>query len=367
LGSNQQLLRMDFEKVREPEMEDAALISQYTEKLKNAQVVVLSDYSKGALSHVEKIIQLAVSANVPVLIDPKHKDYRRYSGATLLTPNLKEFEAVVGDCSDISMVIKKAQELLNKINITALLVTLGKDGMILIQRDQEALHFHAKARDVFDVTGAGDTVIATLAACLAAGCELSVAVELANIAAGIVVARIGTSIVTVTDLQDALFSHLEFSSVLTQEQLPMVLAQARARGEKIVMTNGCFDILHVGHADYLAKAKAMGDRLLVAVNDDASVSRLKGYERPFNVLEARMTLLSALGVVDWVVPFSEDTPTKLIEAVLPDILVKGGDYQIHEIAGHEAVQKNGGYVTTIPMVPGFSTTSLANKMKKETV
>ncbi len=367
LGANQQLIRMDFEKIREPEFDDAVLIAQYIEKLKTAQVVVLSDYSKGALCHVEKIIQLAASAGVPILIDPKHKDYRRYTGATLLTPNRKEFEAVVGPCRDLAMVIQKARELLREINIKALLVTLGKDGMVLVELHKEALHFHAKARDVFDVTGAGDTVIAVLAATLAAGDELSSAVELANVAAGVVVGRIGTQAITVTDLQDALFSHLEFSSVLTQEQLPTVIAQARARGEKVVMTNGCFDILHVGHVEYLAKAKALGDRLLIAVNDDASVSRLKGDERPFNTLEARMTLLAALGVVDWVVPFSEDTPAQLIQSVLPDVLVKGGDYKMHEIAGHDVVLKNGGHVTTIPLVPGFSTTALAGKLKRETV
>lgn len=367
LSAHQQLIRMDFEKVREPEMDDSALLEQYVEKLKTAQVVILSDYSKGALCHVEKVIALAKSAGVPVLIDPKHKDYHRYAGASVLTPNLKEFESVVGPCASMDVVVSKARALLEEVKIDSLLVTLGKDGMVLIRKNQEALHFHAKARDVFDVTGAGDTVIAVLAASMAAGVDIAKAVELANTAAGVVVGKLGAQGVTVADLQQAMSTKNELPSVLTQAQLTHVVTQARARGEKIVMTNGCFDILHVGHVDYLAKAKAMGDRLLVAVNDDASVSRLKGDERPFNTVMARMTLLAALGVVDWVVPFAEDTPARLIEAVMPDVLVKGGDYQIHEIAGSDAVMQNGGLVTTIPLVPGFSTSGLAEKMKKEPV
>lgn len=367
MGAHQQLIRMDFEKNREPEMNDDALIAQYAAKLSHAQVVVLSDYSKGALCHVEKIIALANAANVPVLIDPKHKNYQRYAGATLLTPNLKEFEAVVGPCRDLTVVIQKARALLREINIQNLLVTLGKDGVVLIQKEVEAIHFPAQARDVFDVTGAGDTVIALLAAGMAAGMPIDHAVELANIAAGIVVGRLGAQAVSVTDLQQALFERTEKSSILQENQLPLVLSQARARGEKIVMTNGCFDILHVGHVDYLQKAKAMGDRLLIAVNDDASVARLKGDARPFNPLSARMAVLAALGVVDWVVPFSEDTPARLIEMIMPDVLVKGGDYRIHEIAGSDFVLKSGGRVTTIPLVPGFSTTHLAEKLKGEIV
>lgn len=365
IGRHQQLIRMDFEKAHEEAIDDDALFAAYCEKLKIAQIVVLSDYSKGALCRVERLIAAAKKNNVPVLVDPKHKDYRRYSGATILTPNLKEFEAVVGACRDLPDIIQKARELLQKIHIESLLVTLGKDGMVFIKSDQEAVHFPTMARDVFDVTGAGDTVIAVLSAGIAAGMDTLSAVELANCAAGIVVGRLGAQAVTVSDLQHALLQSGDFTAgILNEQQLLLVIKAARSRGEKIVMTNGCFDILHVGHVDYLSKAKALGHRLIIAVNDDDSVRRLKGSERPLNPVLARMKILSALGCVDWVIPFSEDTPARLVAAVQPDILVKGGDYRIDQIAGHDVVLKNGGEVLTIPLLDGFSTTKIIEKMKE---
>jgi D-beta-D-heptose 7-phosphate kinase/D-beta-D-heptose 1-phosphate adenosyltransferase len=237
--------------------------------------------------------------------------------------------------------------------------------MVFIKSDQEAVHFPTMARDVFDVTGAGDTVIAVLSAGIAAGMDTLAAVELANCAAGIVVGRLGAQAVTVSDLQHALLQSDDFSAgILNEQQLLLVIKAARSRGEKIVMTNGCFDILHVGHVDYLSKAKALGHRLIVAVNDDDSVRRLKGSERPLNAVLARMKILSALGCVDWVIPFSEDTPARLVAAVQPDILVKGGDYRIDQIAGHDIVLQNGGEVLTIPLVDGFSTTKISEKMKE---
>lgn len=363
LGQHQQLIRMDFEKTHEGNVDDDALFQDYCAQLKTADMVVLSDYSKGALSHVEKLIQAATACGVPVLIDPKHKEYARYAGATLLTPNLKEFEYIVGPCRGLAEIVDKAKALLLRDKIQNLLVTLGKDGMVLISLDKEPVHFSAKARDVFDVTGAGDTVIGVLAASLAAGMEMVSAVELANLAAGVVVGRLGAQAVTVPDLQHALLEAGDFESgVLSEPQLLLMVEAARARGEKIVMTNGCFDILHVGHVDYLAKAKALGNRLIIAVNDDASVRRLKGDARPLNAVHARMTVLAALGAVDWVVAFSENTPARLIEAVKPDVLVKGGDYQIHDIAGADVVLASGGEVLTIPFVEGYSTTQLIEKM-----
>jgi len=365
LGRHQQLIRMDFENAREENLNDDALFADYCERLKTANVVVLSDYSKGALNHVEKLISAAKKNNIPVLVDPKHKEYSRYSGATMLTPNLKEFESVVGLCRDHNDIVQKALELLRKVNIESLLVTLGKDGMIFIKDGQEAIHFPTKARDVFDVTGAGDTVIGVLAAGIAAKIPTIEAVELANIAAGVVVGKLGAQAVSIADLQHALFKSGNLSAtILNEEQLLLVVREAKKRGEKIVMTNGCFDILHVGHVDYLAKAKALGQRLIVAVNSDESVKTLKGNDRPLNSLHARMTVLSALGCVDWVVPFSEQTPARLVSAVNPDVLVKGGDYQIHEIAGSDFVLKNGGQVLTIPLVDGYSTTKIIEKTQE---
>lgn len=363
LGQHQQLIRMDFEKMREENVDDDALFQDYCAQLKTADVVVLSDYSKGALCYVEKLIHAANACDVPVLIDPKHKNYARYSGATLLTPNLKEFEYSVGHCRDVDDIANKAKDLLRRETIQNVLVTLGKDGMVLVSLDKEPVHFSTKARDVFDVTGAGDTVIGVLAASLAAGLEMVSAVELSNLAAGVVVGRLGAQAVTVSDLQYALLESGDFEAgVLSESQLLLMVEAARARGEKMVMTNGCFDILHVGHVDYLAKAKALGDRLIVAVNNDESVRRLKGDDRPLNSISDRMTVLAALSAVDWVVAFSEGTPARLISAVKPDVLVKGGDYQIHEIAGADVVLKNGGEVLTIPFVEGYSTTKLIEKV-----
>lgn len=364
IGRNQQLIRMDFEKAVEHDIDDDALFSVFCEQLTSAHVVVLSDYSKGALCHVERLIAAAKKNNVPVLVDPKHKDYQRYSGATILTPNLKEFESIVGPCRDLSDITQKAHELLKKVTIESLLITLGKEGMVYVAPGKEAVHFSAQARDVFDVTGAGDTVIAVLAAGIAAGMDILQAIELANLGAGIVVGRLGAQAVTLSDLQHALLESGDaVAGVVTEQQLLLLVSEAQARGEKIVMTNGCFDLLHVGHVNYLAKAKALGHRLIVAVNDDDSVRRLKGSERPLNALAARMTMLNALSAVDWVVAFSEDTPLRVISAVKPDVLVKGGDYRVDQIAGHEVVLNNGGEVVTIPLVDGFSTTRLVEKIK----
>ncbi|MDP1574762.1 MAG: bifunctional D-glycero-beta-D-manno-heptose-7-phosphate kinase/D-glycero-beta-D-manno-heptose 1-phosphate adenylyltransferase HldE [Coxiellaceae bacterium] len=365
IGRQQQLIRMDFEKACAETVDDDALFLQYLDSLKTADVVVLSDYSKGALNNVEKLIAAAKKHHLPILVDPKHKHYERYSGATLLTPNLKEFESVVGPCADLAEIIQKGLELLHKVSIESLLVTLGKDGMVLIKLGQEAVHFPTKARDVFDVTGAGDTVIAVLAAGLAAGMQTIHAVELANLAAGVVVGRLGTQAVSLDDLHHALLRSGDLSAgVLSLAQLLLLVKDAKKNGEKVVMTNGCFDILHVGHVDYLSKAKALGHRLIVAVNDDNSVRRLKGETRPINPLEARMMMLAGLKSVDWVVAFSEDTPANLIEMVNPDVLVKANDYLIHQIAGSDFVLANGGDVKTIPLVEGFSTTQLIEKMRE---
>lgn len=365
MGRHQQLMRMDFEKECEIEMDDDVLFSDYCEKLKTVNLVVLSDYSKGSLTHVERLIQAANKLNIPVLIDPKHKTYSRYAGAFILTPNLKEFENMVGGpCRHLIEITQKAHELLEKVSIENLLVTLGKEGMLFIARGKEAVHFHAQALDVFDVTGAGDTVIGVLAAGIAAGMDILAAIELANMAAGIVVGKSGAQAVTVAELQLKLLPPHDLShGIIDEEKLLLMTALARERGEKIVMTNGCFDLLHVGHVEYLAKAKALGHRLVVAVNDDDSVRRLKGDDRPLNSIDARMKVLAALGCVDWVIPFSEDTPARLVSAINPDILVKGGDYQIHQIAGSEHVLKNGGKVLTIPLTEGYSTTGLIRKIE----
>ena len=363
LVQNQQLLRLDFEKCTK-NYHDTPLMLRYREALSTAQVVVLSDYAKGALNNVSTLIKEAHAKGLPVLVDPKATDFTRYEGATLLTPNLKEFEAVMGHCQTEQETESKARALIQRHHFEAILITRGKHGMLLIPKDEAAISLIAHAREVYDVTGAGDTVISVIAASLAAGCNWVQAVTLANLAAGLVVRKLGAATVTVPELRRALHqitgSHV---GVLTEKELLLAVADAHAHGEIVVMTNGCFDVLHAGHVHYLEAAKVMGHRLIVAVNNDQSVARLKGEERPLNTLRARMEVLTALRAVDWVVPFSEDTPARLIVEVLPDILVKGSDYRLDEIAGADAVIKNGGQVLTIPLKEGFSTSQLIEKIR----
>jgi D-beta-D-heptose 7-phosphate kinase/D-beta-D-heptose 1-phosphate adenosyltransferase len=360
----QQLIRLDFEELFY-QVETSTLLEAFKAQLSCAGAVILSDYGKGALSAVKEFINAARAADVPVLVDPKSKDFSIYQGATLVTPNLKEFRAVVGDWQNEEELIHKGFELLHAHQFQALLITRSEQGMTLLQEGQPALNLPTRVREVYDVSGAGDTAIATLAAALAVGQSLPAAATLANVAAGIVVRKFGTATVSAPELRRALqrYSDAELG-ILSQEQLLIAVADARAHGETIVMTNGCFDILHAGHIAYLEEAKGLGKRLIVAINDDASVVRLKGAERPINQLSHRMCVIAALRAVDWVVSFSEDTPQRLISQVLPDVLVKGGDYSNpEEIAGAKEVLANGGQVKILPFLEGHSTSGLVQKIR----
>ncbi|TMR61939.1 bifunctional heptose 7-phosphate kinase/heptose 1-phosphate adenyltransferase, partial [Streptococcus pseudopneumoniae] len=248
-----------------------------------------------------------------------------------------------GDCSTDNEIASKGMNLLESLSLEALLVTQGENGMTLVQRDDTPVHLSAQAHEVFDITGAGDTVIATLAAALASGHDLVHATSLANRAAGLVVEKLGAATVTTKELNNAVVqSHFGNAGIIEESSLKSLLDNIRSEGKKIVMTNGCFDILHAGHVSYLKQAKALGDYLIVAVNDDDSVFRLKGDNRPINCLEHRLTVLDALDSVDWIISFSEDTPERLINGISPDVLVKGGDYKPGEVAGAENVKQNGG-------------------------
>jgi D-beta-D-heptose 7-phosphate kinase / D-beta-D-heptose 1-phosphate adenosyltransferase len=361
LSRHQQLIRLDFEDGF-PGYDTTGLLAEFGRMLPDAGVIVLSDYGKGTLRPVRELIATARAAGVPVLVDPKSKDFRIYSGASLITPNLAEFEAVVGHCRDEAEIVARGLALKDELDLEALLVTRGEHGMTLLHGDQ-ALHLPARAREVYDVTGAGDTVIAVLAAALAAGEGLAEATSLANVAAGIVVGKVGAATVSLPELRRALAAEAEQGRVLPEEQLLLAVEDARAHGERIVMTNGCFDILHAGHVAYLAQARRLGERLIVAVNDDESVRRLKGPGRPVNTTERRMAVLAGLESVDWVVPFSEDTPERLICAVRPDCLVKGGDYRPEEIAGYDCVIANGGEVRVLAYEEGCSTTHIISKIR----
>lgn len=365
IARNQQMMRLDFESGFE-HVDTQALLALYSKQLAKADVVIFSDYHKGTLVAIEQMIALARAKQLPIFVDPKGHDYHRYRGATLLTPNMAEFETVVGPCHhDQATIVSKARALATDCELDGVLVTQGKDGMTLVLANSaQPLQLASHAREVFDVTGAGDTVIAVLAACRAAGEDYERAVYLANVAAGLVVAKLGTAFVTSAELREALRQENGVSQgIVTEEALLSIVADARAKGEKIVMTNGCFDLLHPGHIQYLTQAKQLGDRLLVAVNTDESVRRLKGPTRPMNSVQARMEVLAALRCVDWVVPFAEDTPERLIKAVAPDVLVKGGDYTVETVAGHQAVLANGGQVVILPLREGYSTTKILEKAK----
>ncbi|EFE54440.1 bifunctional protein RfaE, domain I [Providencia rettgeri DSM 1131] len=364
LSRNQQLIRLDFEEGFE-NVDVAPVLERIEQALPHIGALVLSDYAKGALTHVEKMIALANKANVPVLIDPKGNNFERYRGATLLTPNMSEFEAIVGPCKNNQDVEEKGMKLLQSLELKALLITRSEQGMSLIRCDEAPLHLPTQAQEVFDVTGAGDTVIGVLAASIASGRPLHEACALANAAAGVVVGKLGTSTVSPIELENAIRGRADTGfGVMTESELKQAVENARLRGERVVMTNGCFDILHAGHVSYLANARKLGDRLIVAVNSDASTRRLKGETRPVNPLEQRMTVLGALGAVDWVVAFEEDTPQRLIAEVLPDILVKGGDYRPEEIAGSAEVWAAGGEVKVLNFEDGISTTNIIKNIMK---
>ncbi|QIR13667.1 bifunctional D-glycero-beta-D-manno-heptose-7-phosphate kinase/D-glycero-beta-D-manno-heptose 1-phosphate adenylyltransferase HldE [Shewanella aestuarii] len=359
LSRNQQLIRLDFE---EPfaAQDSQALFAQAETLLDDVDVLVLSDYAKGAINNPQAFIAKARAKGVTVLVDPKGSDFGKYHGASLITPNMSEFEAVVGTVTCEDDLIEKAQALIKQHDFKAILVTRSEKGMTLISKDEPELHIPTVAREVFDVTGAGDTVISALATSIAAGSTLAQACAIANTAAGVVVGKLGTSTVSRIELINALNIRDGESGfgVLSEDQLAYAIEQAKLRGEKVVMTNGCFDILHAGHVSYLKQAKALGDRLIVAVNDDASVKRLKGEGRPVNQVDRRMAVLAGLASVDWVVPFSEDTPQRIISRLLPDSLVKGGDYKVEEIAGGAEVIANGGCVEVLGFEDGVSTTAI---------
>lgn len=350
ISRNQQLIRLDFE---EPVAARSSgdLVERVRARLDTADLVVLSDYGKGALADVPALIAAARNAGKPVLVDPKGTDWSRYRGASLLTPNRSEFEAVVGRCADENELAARAERIRTDLALDALLVTRSDEGMTLYSVDG-ALHLAAQAREVYDVTGAGDTVIAVLAAGIAAGLDRDDAARLANVAAGLVVGKLGAATVSAAELALALHAgRHDGRGVCDEATLQHFVAAARAAGERIVMTNGCFDILHAGHVAYLDDARRLGDRLIVAVNDDASVRRLKGDDRPINGVADRMAVLAGLAAVDWVVPFSEDTPERLVCAVRPDVLAKGGDYSPEQVAGGRCA----GEVRILPFRDGVST------------
>lgn len=364
VSQNQQLLRTDFERPV-PGDPSAAVRERLAAHLDGASAVVLQDYDKGTLNHPGELVRLAAEAGVPVIVDPKHKPLGSYAGADLVKPNLHEFEAAVGPWADDDAMVSLGRELCVHHGFGALVVTRGGRGMTVVQADGGHRHIPARPVDVYDVTGAGDTAAAALAVTRSLGWDAVACAQVANVASGIAVGKAGTAAVTGPELALALAASPRADrGVMSRTQLADAVAQARSRGERIVFTNGCFDILHAGHVAYLEEARALGDRLVVAVNDDASVRRLKGAGRPVNPLDRRLRVLSALSAVDWVVGFAEDTPEPLLEALKPEVLVKGGDYAPAEVVGADYVRGYGGDVRVLSLVEDLSTTAIVRRLQE---
>jgi D-beta-D-heptose 7-phosphate kinase/D-beta-D-heptose 1-phosphate adenosyltransferase len=369
MSQRQQLIRTDFEEALEENAQtraSSALLAKLQEHIIGASALIIEDYDKGAIHDPAAIVADAKTVGVPVVVDPKLKPLSSYAGASIVKPNNFEFEASEGASSSSAQIVEKGLNLCRTHSIKSLVITQGGDGMTVIEADGGHHHVPVRPVDVFDVTGAGDTAAATLAITCGLGWKVLDCARLANVASSLVVAKLGTATVSGPELSLAVRrTGRSDAGVVSTAHLLESVADARSAGERIVFTNGCFDILHAGHVSYLEEARALGDRLIVAINDDASVSRLKGPGRPVNALERRAVVLAGLSAVDWVVGFTEDTPESLLEAVRPDILVKGGDYGADEVIGADIVTGYGGQVSVLGLVEDCSTTAIVEKVRQE--
>jgi D-beta-D-heptose 7-phosphate kinase/D-beta-D-heptose 1-phosphate adenosyltransferase len=369
VGNRQQMLRLDEEHTHTiDEATVDRLVETVAASLDEADTVVLSDYAKGVLppSACTQLIDRAAAHKCPVLVDPKGNDYRKYAGATAVTPNDHELTAATGaHLDDVEALLKAGQSLRTELDVETLIVTRGPDGISRLSGDGHE-HHPAVAQEVFDVSGAGDTVVATLAAGRAAGVGWNVSIRLANLAASVVIGKIGTAPITRKDLanvfRDGQFAR-EGNPIYDCERIQEQVRIWKSQSETVVFTNGCFDILHAGHVTYLAEAKKEGDRLVVGLNTDRSVRALKGEPRPIVPEGQRARVLASLEAVDAVVLFDEETPASLIQTVRPDVLVKGADYEKSEVVGASAVEGWGGRVELIPLVDGVSTTEIIEAIR----
>jgi len=364
LSSKQQLLRVDNEEeFTKEDWNSAKKRFDRSIALTSNNLLIISDYGKGTLQDIPGLIKKAKKSNKIVLVDPKGNNFSKYKGADVITPNFSEFIGEVGAVKSEREVTEKAKSLIKSLKLGALLVTRGPEGMTLFNKEKGNVvrsDFPTQAQEVFDVSGAGDTVIASVAAALSTGLDMTSAVKLANVAAGIVVGKSGTATASLSEIEPHFTGEdLVFSLKEAKKHSVML----RKNGKKVVFTNGCFDILHAGHVHYLEQAKELGDELVVGLNSDSSVKTLKGPNRPINNLEERAKVLSSLKCVDRIVSFADETPIKLIKEIKPDVLVKGGDYKVKDVVGHKEIKSWGGEVKIIPLVTGLSTTNIIKKIK----
>ncbi|HEY2590683.1 MAG TPA: D-glycero-beta-D-manno-heptose 1-phosphate adenylyltransferase [Steroidobacteraceae bacterium] len=365
LGHSQQLLRLDWEDASPCAPEAIEHAIRQLAAGAPPGVIILSDYAKGVLTPETIAAALARRGSAPVVVDPKHRDFKRYRGATAVTPNLRELETAAGEALDVENTVaieSAARRMARSAALEALVVTLGSRGMLVVPAEGAAVWVPAEKRDVYDVTGAGDTAIAVLAVALAAGAPLSAAAQIANSAAGVAVGQVGAVAVEPGRIRDALAARPD-GKVLRRDELTARAASWRLAGKQIVFTNGCFDLLHSGHLALLEHAARLGDVLVLAINSDASVRRLKGPERPLVPQAERAALLAALSFVDAVAIFDDDTPLQTLEAVRPHVLVKGADYRPDQIVGRELVEGYGGRVAVVPLVPDKSTSALVERIR----
>ncbi len=361
VGNRQQMMRLDYEEPGPlPEETKKGIKDAVVSCIDDYNVVVISDYNKGVCEEelCRFIISEANKRNIPVVIDPKGKEWKKYSGAELVTPNMKELNEFLGDNipNEDSSVEKSIPAVFSGSGFKNLLITRSEKGMTLFDGKQVE-HFPTFAKEVYDVSGAGDTVIAALAAGIASGYKLRDSVEFANMAAGIVVGKLGTVPIRKADLFRDL--HISYNKIIGYDDLPGLLESLRSEKKSIVFTNGCFDILHIGHVKYLEKAKELGDILILGLNTDNSVKRIKGEDRPVNKENDRAAVLSGLASIDYIIKFDEDTPLSLIEKVRPDYLVKGADYSVENVVGGEYA----GEVVLIDFVEGYSTSRIINRLR----
>lgn len=368
VARNQQIVRVDEERLGDisPELERSA-IEDLRSVVPQVKAVVISDYGKGFLTRglLEELIRSAKASELPVLVDPKGRDYSRYRGATYITPNRQEVSLASGiEVNDNESLVRAGRVVLDQAEAEAVIVTRGKEGSTLVTRTA-VKDFPVKPVEIIDVTGAGDTVIAALAMCAASGFSIENAIAVANLAASLVVSRFGAASVTLPEMLDSLNKHVRDSKLLGPEEVDGALRAHRMRGDKIAFTNGCFDLLHAGHLKTLRQASKLGDVLVVGINSDESVGQIKGPGRPIVGESERVELVSALDFVNYVVVFNEPTPLSVIERVRPDVLVKGEDWEGKEVVGEEIVKARGGTVRFVSHMKGLSTTELIERIRRE--